>query len=159
MFNGMKNDKKKPQFVNQPQYPGGPKEMTKFIYSNLRYPQGALAAGVEGTVMIEYDIDYQGNVVASRILQGLGHGCDEEAARIVRLFKFDVAKQRGLHVLFHQKAKIQFKKPVPVPVPVPEPAPGTLQLNYSYTTAAPVVDAASNAAPKETTYSYTVTIG
>ena len=60
---------------------------------------------------IEYDIDHQGVVVGSRVLKGLGHGCDEEAARLVKLLKFDVAKNRGIHVLFHQKLRVQFRMP------------------------------------------------
>ena len=146
----MEKDKKKPLFIHQPEYAGGPKALTKFIYENLRYPQTALDAGVEGMVLVDYDIDYQGNVTATRVLQGIGHGCDEEACRVVRLLKFDVPKNRGVRVLFHKKARIQFKKPKQQPV-----AGGQAQMQVSYTmTTSPTVEKQEE--KKGETYSYTI---
>ena len=46
----MDKEKKKTRFVYQPEYPGGPKEFTKFLYSNLRYPKDALTNKIEGVV-------------------------------------------------------------------------------------------------------------
>lgn len=138
---------KKTVFIHQPQFKGGPKELTRFIYAQLRYPKEALEAGVEGTVYIEYDIDYQGNVVAARVIQGIGHGCDEEACRVVKMLKFDVERNRGVHVLFHQKVKVVFKKPKP------EPQTQTnVQVAYTVTSTAPQPEQK----PAETTYSYTI---
>lgn len=115
----MEREKKPKNFIQQPEFPGGPKELTKFIYANLRYPAAALEAKTEGTVMVEYDIDYKGNVVDTRVLQPLGNGCDEEAVRVVRLLKFIVGKNRGMRVLFHKKAQIRFKLPAPAKVSPP----------------------------------------
>lgn len=148
----MEKDRKKTKFIHQPEFPGGPKELTKFIYSQLRYPQAAFDGNVEGTVLVEYDIDYQGNVIATRILHSLGSGCDEEAARVVRLLKFDVPKNRGVHVVFHQKARIQFKKPKPQPKAAP-----AMQVTYTVNnTPAP---AKKEPAKSGQTYTYTVKIG
>ena len=101
----MPRERKSKHFIHQPVYPGGQKALTEFIYQHLRYPDTALEVGAEGIVWVEYDIDFKGNVVATRVVQGIGHGCDEEACRVVRLLKFEVEKNRGVHVLFHQKAK------------------------------------------------------
>lgn len=144
---------KKTLFIHQPQYKGGPKELTKFIYTHLRYPKEAFEIGVEGTVYIEYDIDYQGNVVATRVVQGIGHGCDEEACRVVQMLKFDVERNRGVHVLFHQKVKVVFKKPKPAPVPVPSTT--QVQVSYTVTTSAPK-NVEEPAKPAEPTYSYSI---
>lgn len=146
----MEKDKKKPLFIQQPEYPGGPKSLTKFIYDNLRYPQEALEAAIEGMVLVDYDIDHQGNVLATRVLQGIGHGCDEEACRVVRLLKFDVPKNRGLKVLFHKKARIQFKKPKQK---ASVPAPVQMQVNYTVTPS-PAVE--NQEGKKGETYSYTI---
>lgn len=149
----MEKDKKKTKFIHQPEYPGGPKELTNFIYKHLRYPQAALDANVEGTVMVEYDIDYLGNVIATRILHSLGSGCDEEAARVVRMLKFDVPKNRGLHVIFHQKARVKFKKLKPEPQVAPP-----MQVTYTVsTTQAPA--AKQEPSKSGQTYSYTLKIG
>lgn len=142
---------KKTVFIHQPQFKGGPKELTKFIYTNLRYPKEALAAGIEGTVFVEYGIDYQGNVVETRVIQGLGHGCDEEACRVVQMLKFDVERNRGVHVLFHQKIKVQFKKPKPAPAA----KPATQQIQVAYTLTPAQTPPAEEKQP-EVTYSYTI---
>ncbi len=144
----MEKDKKKPLFIRQPEYPGGPKALTQFIYENLRYPAAALEANAEGTVYVDYDINYQGNVIATRVLQGVGHGCDEEACRLARLLKFDVPKARNMKVTFHQKLRIQFKKPVPV-------AASTMQVSYTITPTAPATATPADK-PATETYSYTV---
>ena len=145
---------KKTVFIHQPQYKGGPKELTKFIYANLRYPPEALEAGIEGVVFIEYDIDYLGNVKETRVVQSLGHGCDEEACRVVKLLKFDVERNRGIHVLFHQKVKVQFKKPKML-----EKAPAlqvTMQVSYTITPSAPAPPATQEQKPAPKTYQYTI---
>ncbi|MEZ4964769.1 MAG: TonB family protein [Saprospiraceae bacterium] len=148
----MEKDKKKPLFIHQPEYPGGPKALSAFIQEHLRYPAAALEAGAEGTVIVEYDIDYQGKVVATRVLQGVGSGCDEEACRVVRLLKFDVPKNRGVRVLFHKKAHIKFKKPPPLKT---QPTPSTsFQVNY---TVSPAKDETPAEAPQQKpVYTYTI---
>lgn len=151
----MEKDKKKTMFIRQPEFPGGPKELSKFIYGNVRYPQAAFDANIEGTVYIEYEIDYQGNVVDTRVLQGIGHGCDEEACRVVKMLKFEVGKNRGVKVAFHRKVNIQFKKPLQQPA-----APMSVvqvQYNYAVTSApAPVDKQEEKKAPEGNTYSYTI---
>lgn len=152
----MEKEKKPKHFIQQPEFPGGPKELTKFIYANLRYPPAALEAKIEGVVWIDYDIDYKGNVVETRVLQSVGYGCDEEAARVVRMLKFVVGRNRGVRVLFHKKAQIRFKLPAPAKVQVPVPQnTGGMQVNYVYTTTTPEPEEK----PKTNTYSYTFTIG
>ncbi len=146
----MEKDKKKPLFINQPEYPGGPKALTKFIYENLKYPAAAIAAGVEGMVVVDYDIDHEGNVTATRVLQGIGHGCDEEACRVVKLLKFDVPKNRGVRVVFHKKARIQFKKQKQKAA-----APVQVQMQVNYTvTPSPVAE--NQEEKRGETYNYTI---
>ncbi len=147
----MDKSRKPKDFLNQPQYPGGDKALTEFIYQHLKYPETALAASPEGVVVVEYDIDHRGLVTDTRVVRSLGHGCDEEACRVLRMLKFDVGKNRGLRVIFHKKARIQFKKPTVQPATT---APG-FQVNYEITPAAPPE---KPAAPAETVYSYTVTL-
>ena len=153
----MEKDRKKPVFIRQPEYAGGPKALSKFLYEQLRYPKLAFEAKVQGTVLVEYDIDYQGVVIDTRVVQGLGHGCDEEAARVVRMLKFDVPKNRGMRVVFHQKARIEFRMPKAVPLPDPAPQQnvpaGQMQINYVFTTEKP---AAAPEKKVENVFSYTI---
>lgn len=153
-------DGKKTKFLNQPEYPGGPKALTAFVYKNLKYPKLALEANIEGTVLIEYDINNKGKVIETRLLQGLGYGCDEEARRVVMLLKFDVPQNRGLRVVFHKKIYINFKKNVEKAVSVPvSPAP-SFQMNYTIVPSAPVVqEEPTGQKPQPAVFTYTINVG
>lgn len=101
----------KKHFLNLPKYHGGSDAFREFITTNLRYPQDALEARVEGTVIVEYDIHDNGIVQHPRVLKGIGHGCDEEAMRVVGLLRFEKVKNRGMRVKMTTKTNINFKLP------------------------------------------------
>ncbi len=98
-------------FIKHPVYKGGPKAMQAFISGHLQYPHDALQAKIEGSVSVSFDITHEGLVTDARVISGLGHGCDEEAIRLVKLLKFDVSRTRGLKVLFHKTIQIHFRLP------------------------------------------------
>ncbi len=57
----------------------------EFLKSNLKYPEEAIKKGIQGVVVVEFVVDEYGGVSATRVVKGLGGGCNEEALRIVRL--------------------------------------------------------------------------
>lgn len=67
----------------QPLFPGGVKEMYKFLGQNIRYPKKAIDANVQGRVFLAFVVTETGEISDLRILKGLGAGCDEEALRVV----------------------------------------------------------------------------
>ena len=83
--------------------------MDEFIKKNLRYPEEAMQQRIEGTVAVEIDIDVYGDVSSAKVKHGIGHGCDEEAVRLVKLLKFQKKKYKGLYVLFHKTINIHFR--------------------------------------------------
>jgi len=92
--------------------------MRQLIRKELKMPAEALKEKIEGSVYIRYGIDYNGMVSEVKILQSLGYGCDEEAERVVRLFKFKVPKiPRKLRVAFNKTIRIHFKLPKKKPIP------------------------------------------
>ncbi len=99
---------KKKKFLNFPRYAGGSEAFRAFISQNLRYPQAAVDAKIEGRVVIEYEIDDDGFVHNPRVLKGLGYGCDEEALRLVTLLRFEKVKNRGMRVKVTTKTNINF---------------------------------------------------
>ncbi len=151
----MKKEKERKHFIEKPVYPGGEKALTEFIYQNLRYPKSAAENKVEGTVVLEYDIDFQGKVVDTRVKQSLGHGCDEEAARVLRLLKFDTSKYRGMKVIFHRKAQIHFRPSKQPAAPLPTlPDFGQMQIQYTIVPDAPAEPEV--AVEQQQVYSYTI---
>jgi TonB family protein len=102
---------KKNQFIKVPRYPGGNPAFREFIAENLRYPAEAQNAGIEGSVVVEYDISDNGVVENPRVLKGLGHGCDEEAIRVVGLLRFEKVRNRGVRVKITTKTTLHFRLP------------------------------------------------
>lgn len=107
----MKKERKDKHFIKKPIYEGGPNALKQFIGKNLSYPKAALQAKIEGTVVIRYTINIYGKVVDTKIINGLSHGCNEEADRLVRLLQFKVPKNRGFKGFFHKDLHIHFKLP------------------------------------------------
>ena len=60
-------------------------KMKQFIFSNLKYPDAAKAAGVTGKVEAKFVVATDGSIKKPSIVSGLGHGCDEEVLRIIGL--------------------------------------------------------------------------
>ncbi len=52
------------------------------------FPEAARRAGVEGTVILQVDIDEAGLVKQVAVVQSLGYGCDEAALEAVRQARF-----------------------------------------------------------------------
>lgn len=74
-----------------PRLLGGLEELQK----QLRYPQEARRLGVEGTVVLGFDVDEAGHVQAPTVLRGLGYGVDAEALRVLQTARFRPALQNG----------------------------------------------------------------
>jgi len=107
-----KRNTKDKHFLKQPVYKGGQKAMGIFIKKNLKYPKAAAKEKIEGSVYLRYGIDFKGKVKETKVISSLGYGCDEEAVRLVKLFKFEIPDiPRKLRVVFHKNIRIHFKLP------------------------------------------------
>jgi protein TonB len=53
-----------------------------------QYTDDARSANIEGRVRVEVTINAEGDVIASRVIEGLGHGLDESALVAVKRTKF-----------------------------------------------------------------------
>jgi len=107
----MQKERKSKHFIKKPTYPGGNQALKAFVNQHLQYPEAALENKVEGTVFIRYTIDHEGKVTDAKIITSLGHGCDEEAQRVIRLLRFKVPKNRGVRAIFHKDIYVHFRLP------------------------------------------------
>lgn len=57
--------------------------MEKWVYPNLKYPEGAVRDGVQGRVMVDFIIDKDGKVTDVRVVRGIDIELDEEAVRVI----------------------------------------------------------------------------
>jgi|GEM_PF-2627518 len=70
--------------VTLPMPVGGIPQFNKYVEENLRYPQAARSNNIQGDVIVEFEIDANGNYRNFRINKSLGYGCDEEAIRLIK---------------------------------------------------------------------------
>lgn len=66
-----------------PEFEGGLNALRSFLASNIVYPEPAKDAGIGGTVYVNFIINEKGEIEGSKLLKGIGYGCDEEALRVV----------------------------------------------------------------------------
>jgi TonB family protein len=79
------------------------------IAQNVRYPEIAKRAGIEGRVFVKALIDETGSVVGTSIIRGIGAGCDQAAMEAVMQSKFKPGRQKGKPVKVQVTIPILFK--------------------------------------------------
>jgi protein TonB len=156
----MKKERKDKDFVKAPWFEGGRTAMDAYVKKELRYPKEALESKTEGRVSIRYTVDYKGKVIEANVISGIGHGCDEEALRIVRSFKFKVPEDGKIKSKYSRTVHIHFRLPGSPPQPAPtrkiESINPGLQIQYQVTTTTPAIKKPTT--PKSTGYQITIQI-
>ena len=79
------------------------------IYEKIKYPEKARLAGIEGTVIVQFIVNKNGEVTNSEVVRGIGGGCDEEALRVVKQITFEPARQRERYVRVKMSIPIKFQ--------------------------------------------------
>ncbi len=117
---------------NQPEFPGGMKELGTYLEKNLHYPETAQKVNAEGRVFISFVVTKTGDITDVNLLKGIGFGADEEAIRVVQnMPRWKPGSQSGQAVNVKYNLPINFqledkesetaalKKMIPPPPPVP----------------------------------------
>jgi periplasmic protein TonB len=95
-----------------PRFPGGDQARFYFLRNNLRYPEAAVKAGIEGVLMVVFVIEPDGSLSNVAVSKGIGGGCDEEAVRVVRSMpRWEPGKRSGRAVRVLVRMPIVFKIP------------------------------------------------
>ncbi len=133
----MKKERKDKDFIKTAYFEGGRVALDAFVKKELRYPKEALAAKIEGTVSVQYTVDYKGKVIEARVIAGIGYGCDEEALRIVKRLLFKVPEVGKVKSKYSRKLHIHFRLPgssqVPSGTKKTLPTAGPMEIRYEIT--------------------------
>ena len=93
-----------------PQYPGGDRELLKFIAQSIKYPTDAQEAGVQGRVICSFVVDKKGNIVEPKIRQGIDPSLDAEALRVIGMMpRWTPGRQDGKAVRVLYTVPITFR--------------------------------------------------
>lgn len=68
----------------KPQYPGGETALMKYVIDHIKYPESALAAGVQGRVIVQFVIKSDGSIGEVKVLRGKNEALDKEAVRVIK---------------------------------------------------------------------------
>jgi TonB family protein len=94
----------------QPNPEGGMNGWNMYLARNIKYPLEARQLGVEGVVIVVFEIHTDGSIHNVEILRGIGGGADEEAIRVVaNAPKWEPGRQRGRAVKTRMRLPIRFK--------------------------------------------------
>lgn len=84
---------------DMPVFPGGESAMQKFVADNLKYPESAQKAGIQGRVTIRFIVGKTGEISDVRVIRGIDPECDAEAVRMIQSMpKWTPGKQNGIAV-------------------------------------------------------------
>ena len=67
-----------------PEFPGGMEAFIRYLRKNLQFPEQAREAGVSGKVFVSFVVEKDGRLTDITVIKGIGFGCDEEAARVLK---------------------------------------------------------------------------
>lgn len=67
-----------------PTFPGGERDLMKFLYENIKYPALARENNIQGNVVLTFVVDKDGTVRDVQTLKDIGGGCGKEAVRVVQ---------------------------------------------------------------------------
>lgn len=79
------------------------------IQKNIKYPELAKRAGIQGKVYVLALIDENGKVTDTKIIKGIGAGCNEAALEAVKAVSFTPGRQNGKPVRVQVTIPIMFK--------------------------------------------------
>lgn len=90
---------------NMPEMKGG----QQWLYDNIKYPEMARKAGIEGRVVVQFVVNKNGKAENFQILRSIGGGCDEAAIDVIKKAEFTPGSQRGTPVPVQMALSVVFQ--------------------------------------------------
>jgi TonB family protein len=78
------NDRTYLKMPSNATYPGGVPAFNKYLSENLKFPEEATENKVTGIVSLSFTVNKDGTIENIAVSRGIGHGCDEEAIRLIK---------------------------------------------------------------------------
>lgn len=98
---------------NMPEFPnGGMAALMKYLTDNIRYPEAAKKAGIQGRVTVQFVVDKDGSIKNVRTLRGVNSDLDAEAIRVIQSMpKWKPGTQKGEPVKVKYTVPVMFRIP------------------------------------------------
>jgi len=84
-----------------------------YLPSKMRYPSEAKELGIEGTVIVSFVVETNGELTDIKVVKEIGGGCGDEALRVVKMlskeYQWVSGQQRGRNVRVKFNLPVKFK--------------------------------------------------
>ena len=98
---------------NMPEFPnGGMAALMKYLTDNIRYPEAAKKAGIQGRVIVQFVVDKDGSIKNVSTMRGVNSDLDAEAIRVIQSMpKWKPGTQKGEPVKVKYTVPVMFRIP------------------------------------------------
>jgi periplasmic protein TonB len=99
-----------PVVAEPPQFPGGDRALIKFLQRKLKYPSIGYNLNMQGTVVVEFTVDMDGNLSDITVVKSLHPVFDQEAMRVVKMMPMWTpgVSNKGAKITTQRKLPIKF---------------------------------------------------
>ena len=92
-----------------PSFPGGEKNLFKFLKNNTNYPELSRQRGTQGKVIASFVVEKDGSISDIKILKGVDQYIDQESIKVIKAMpKWKPGKQMGKKVRVRQILPLKF---------------------------------------------------
>lgn len=106
-------DESDPVYIDveqKPEFPGGDKELFKYVQATIKYPTEAYEQKIEGRVIVQFVVEKDGSISDVKVVRKIHPLLDAEAVRVIEnMPKWEPGTQRGKIVRVRYILPISFK--------------------------------------------------
>lgn len=94
----------------QPEFPGGQRELMRYLGTHLIYPSDAIDDDVQGQVLVSFTVCRDGSLCDAEIIRSVNASIDKEVLRIVKTMpNWKPGKNKGETVKVRYRLPVTFK--------------------------------------------------
>ena len=92
-----------------PEFPGGMEALNTYLRNNIRYPQEAQKAGIQGRVIIQFIVSKDGNITDAEVVESVDPQLDAEGLRLIKnMPRWKPGMRKGQAIRVKQTLPIRF---------------------------------------------------
>ena len=92
-----------------PEFPGGMEALNTYLRNNIRYPQEAQKAGIQGRVIIQFIVSKDGSITDAEVVESVDPQLDAEALRLIKnMPRWKPGMRKGQAIKVKQTLPIRF---------------------------------------------------
>ena len=92
-----------------PEFPGGMEALITYLRNNIRYPQEAQKAGIQGRVIIQFIVSKDGSITDAEVVESVDPQLDAEGLRLIKnMPRWKPGMRKGQAIRVKQTLPIRF---------------------------------------------------